>query len=156
MLPWPISEIDIASYPPARSYPGAPPLCRLDATYAGAGCVRVSRELRRRGEELQFGRRVSALQAPLAARLRRPVWRRRCRGSLPEVCQEVRTGRFTSAPASVLVVACKSRIPAAGVTSSPPAPAARAVAPPLLPFGPTPPPPPAGPGDNRVACQLPR
>src|SRR5258707_13392787 len=61
MLPWPISEIDIASHPPAPSYPGAPPLCRLDATYAGAGCVRVPRELRRLGEELQFGRHVSAL-----------------------------------------------------------------------------------------------
>src|SRR6266851_2485007 len=112
MLPWPISEIDIASHPPAPSYPGAPPLCRLDATYAGAGCVRVPRELRRLGEELQFGRHVSALP---------PVYTGGLSGGADR--------RFTSASASasVRVVPCKSRISAAGVTSSASASAAEVV-----------------------------
>lgn len=43
----------------------------LDAGYVDALGVRVHCELQRLGEELQFGRRVAALLAPLAARLGR-------------------------------------------------------------------------------------
>src|SRR5258708_14124485 len=66
MLPWPVCEIDIAPHPPAPSYPGAPPLCRLDASRAGAvvpgrmaSCSAVVRNCR-------SGRRVAALLAPFA------------------------------------------------------------------------------------------